>query len=306
MPIPEAQLKEWSLQGPAGTSAETFSAVRRALGGIDTKKYGRPEILMSGSFANETNTARTTDLDIVVLFKDVFYPDVSGLNAHDLSIYQRERTTGRFSIVDARSHVLGLVGKVFGDSEVKLGTKVIELAATEERMPVKLVAACGHKYFYTFPSKPASRFVEGIVFADYAGKETVNYPQQHLENGAAKAKAVTSFRPVVRLFKNFAAQLEQDGQLRPGSAPSYFLESFIYNVPNTSFYSSLESTVQSLLIHWGMSRSKWDEQLQQHKVTKLFGPAETQWDISKAEEFVNACRTAWDGWSEQQPAELGG
>ena len=111
--------------------------------------------------------------------------------------------------------MLAVLGKAFGDSVVKLGTEVIELAATEERMPVKVVAACGHKYFYTFPSKPASRFVEGIVFTDSTGKEIVNYPKQHLENGEAKQKLVSSFRPVVRVFKNLAAHLEQDGKLRP-------------------------------------------------------------------------------------------
>lgn len=294
MPIPEAQLKEWSRQGPAEAGADALAQVTRALGGVDAKRYGRPDITLAGPYASQVNIDGD-EPEIIVLFRDVFYPDVSGLNAHDRAIYDRERSTGRFTVADARAHVQSLLLKQFGDENVRLGATAIRLDLPEGGS-VNIYAACGHKYFYTFPSKPASRFVEGIVYSDYQGREVVDYPAQHAANGAAKAQQCSGFRPVVRVMRQFARHLEADGRLRPGSWSPYFVECMVYNVPNSDFYTTLGSSVLSALIHMGASRGKWDDWLQQNQVVKLFGAKETQWDKAKAELFVDTCRDAFDHW----------
>jgi hypothetical protein len=294
VPIPEAQLKQWATQGPADVAAQALALVTRAMGGMDAKRYGRPDISLSGTYASEANI-EGDEPDVVVLFRDVFYPDVSGLNAHDRAIYERERSSGRFSIADARAHVQSLLLKQFGDENVRLGERAIRLDLPGGA-GVNVYAACGHKYFYTFPSKPASRFVEGIVYADYQGREIVDYPAQHAASGAQKAQQCSGFRPAVRVMRRLAAHLEGAGKLRPGTWSPYFVECMVYNVPNSSFYTTLESTVLSVLMHWSSGKAKWDEWLQQNQVVKLFGAKESQWDKAHAEEFVEACRSAYDGW----------
>jgi hypothetical protein len=296
VPIPEPQLKEWSQRGPAQAAADTLAAVTQGLAALDIKRFGRPEISLGGAFATETDTAADSEVDLIVLLRDVFHPDISELNAHDRAIYERERSAGRFSILEARAHVQSLLGKHFGDDNVRLGPQAIRVDGADGRLPANVYAACGHKYFYTFPSKPAARYVEGIVYTDYQGTEHVSYPAQHIANGEAKAKAVSAFRPAVRACKSLAAHLATQGKLREGTWSPYFVECLVYSVPNSNFFSSLESTLLSVLLHWSSSKPKWDELLQQNQVLKLFGAKESQWDKAHAEAFVDTCRSAWDSW----------
>ena len=294
MPIPEAQLKEWSQRGPTDAAEGALAQVTRAMGGVDVKRYGRPDVSLTGPYASEVNIDGD-EPDVLVLFRDVFYPDVSGLNAHDRAIYDSERSTGRFSIADARAHVQSLLLRHFGDENVRLGATAIRLDLPDGP-GVNVYAACGHKYFYTFPSRPASRFVEGIVYTDYQGREVVDYPAQHAANGAAKAQQCSGFRPAVRVMRRLASHLADAGKLHPGTWSPYFVECMVYNVPNSSFYTTLESTVLSVLMHWSSGKARWDEWLQQNQVVKLFGPKERQWDKAQAEAFVDACRSAFDSW----------
>jgi hypothetical protein len=47
---------------------------------------------------------------------------------------------------------------------------------------------------------------------------------------------------MVRILKNMRTRLIDDGILATGSAPSYFIEGLLYNVPNDKFGTSYEDT----------------------------------------------------------------
>ena len=106
------------------------------------------------------------------------------------------------------------------------------------------------------PHKKYTRFVgerpqdqdvlEGVLFVTTDGKLTINYPKQHLENMTSKHQATNKWlKPTVRIYKNMRTRMVEDGIIKPGTAPSYFLEGVLYNIPPETFGGSYVATVEN-------------------------------------------------------------
>jgi len=78
---------------------------------------------------------------------------------------------------------------------------------------------------------------EGITFYDHSErKNVINYPRQHKDNGIAKNKRTgESYKKTVRMFKNLRDCLIDERMISLNTAPSYYLECLLYNVPDSCF-----------------------------------------------------------------------
>src|ERR1019366_9123253 len=87
------------------------------------------------------------------------------------------------------------------------------------------------------------QYYQGLCFFTPTGTRIVNYPKQHSENCTVKHQATGKwFKPMVRVLKNTRSRLVSEGRIKKGSAPSYFLEGLLYNVPNENFGKSYGDT----------------------------------------------------------------
>ena len=72
------------------------------------------------------------------------------------------------------------------------------------------------------------------------------YPKQHSANCTAKHQGSGLwFKPMVRILKNMRTRLVQTGAIEASTAPSYFIEGLLYNVPNDNFDKTYEDTFVS-------------------------------------------------------------
>src|SRR5262249_37556194 len=117
----------------------------------------------------------------------------------------------------------------------------------------------------------------------------VNYPKRHLENGQAKQQASREwFKPTVRVFKNARTYLIDHGRLADGSAPSYFLQGLLYNVPNDRFGGTARQNLIDVLIWLGENANLFSSFWCQNGLVPLFGPTPEQWDEHEAASFMLA------------------
>lgn len=105
------------------------------------------------------------------------------------------------------------------------------------------------------------------------------------------------FKRTVRIFKNMRNRLTAYEIIKPGSAPSYFVEGMLWNVPNEYFGANYSATVQTCLA--------W---LKQADSTKLACANDLYWLIRENSDvcwnkadydaFRAACQDLWDNWYE--------
>ena len=124
-------------------------------------------------------------------------------------------------------------------NDVKAGDKAIAIAARGNRRKADVVAAIGFRRYYRFKSVSDQSYDEGICLYNAAGTRIANYPKQHSANLTSKHQKTNKWlKPVVRVLKNLRGKLVDDGCIHAGVAPSYYLEGFLYNVPDEKFTSS--------------------------------------------------------------------
>ena len=71
----------------------------------------------------------------------------------------------------------------------------------------------------------------------------VSYPQQHNSKGPRKERSTSGrYKRATRMFKAARDHLVDSNALAKGTAPSYFVECLLYNVPNGLFRSILGET----------------------------------------------------------------
>ena len=281
MPITESTLSRWSHHQAGTAFKQTHVPIREALdahSGLAQFKY---EVLLQGSYKNDTNLGRDSDVDVVVRLSSKLKPRVVALSGEAL----QEDGSHRFALErwqSLREQAMKAMQARFGRA-VKSGRKSIKVPKGKIPADADLVVTLSHK--------------EGIGF--YLPDErrwVASYPQQHHQRGSKKELATRNrFKKTIRMFKAARNQLVDKGMLIKEDAPSYFIECLLYNVPDHLFDQKLAPTYLGILTWLKTARLK-DFQCQNGQLP-LFGPLPEQWSVKKARAFVKALQELWDTWS---------
>jgi hypothetical protein len=103
------------------------------------------------------------------------------------------------------------------------------------------------------------------------------------------------FKPTVRILKNMRNKLVNDGTLKAGVAPSYYIEGLMYNVPDSVFGTKHAATF--------IDAVKWIQQADRSKLVcanwqyYLFGSSAVQWPSADCDLFLSKTIDLWNGWS---------
>ena len=77
MAIPEEQLNTWAQIGAQTTSKQTYATVKLALAGDEAGYNGKDySIFLQGSYGNDTNIYKESDVDVVIRLDSVFTYDL--------------------------------------------------------------------------------------------------------------------------------------------------------------------------------------------------------------------------------------
>jgi hypothetical protein len=295
--IPEAQLETWSKQGAAGQSRDTYATVKRTLEDHSAPYASKSFItFLQGSYGNDTNVYRDSDVDIVIRLDSTFYHD-----AHTLPIIQHaafDRAypgAAQYSLTQFKAEVNSWLVTNFG-SNVRSGKKAIFILGNGNRRDCDVLPAAQYRYYYNFTNQNDQRYAVGICFFLPDGTQIVNYPMQHSENCTAKHQATNNwFKPIMRIYKNMRNHMVNNKMLQDGVAPSYFIEGLLYNVPNDKFGISYADTVVATFNYLvDRDRSEFKCANGIHKL--LENNSHVSWPPVNCQAFLDKLRQLWTDW----------
>lgn len=299
--IPEPQLEVWARQGATVSAVGTYASVRKALLEVTTSpvRYKDVDVYLQGSYRNSTNIRGGSDIDVVVQLNSTWSRDLSGLSGYEAKLYRGTYPNATYLWHHFREDVLSALRGYYGREAVSEGNKCLKIADGTVRLPADVVVCQTYRKYERFYGIHDQSYVEGIKFWDRKdGREVVNFPKAHHDNGAKKngpGSTGGSYKPTVRIFKNARTHLVKRGEIEAGLAPSYFLECLLYNAPNGLFVGTHRQTFLNIL-NWLYAvdlSGLWCQNGQ----TLLFGSTPEQWGLGGAQKLVAALIRLWNGWS---------
>ncbi|MGO4104702.1 nucleotidyltransferase [Leifsonia sp. YAF41] len=190
-------------------------------------------VYAKGSYANNTNVRRDSDVDIAVEFTDCQYYDPASnvtLAEPKPAPYEGDWTPARW-----RQEVVAALKEKFGSSSVDMSGSVAINVPTVIGSRPSIDIVPSFKYVLYDNSTRTSTRVGSCVFPK-SGVKIVNWPQQQYDNGVTKNTATGGrYKYYARALKNAENKLAADGVIT--ALPSYFMECLIYNVDDESLTS---------------------------------------------------------------------
>ena len=172
MTLSAGQIKEWSQRGDPIHAWYSYEMVRGSL--VDGRLEGTWSVYPQGSYANKTNIAADSDVDLVVALTSSFYPDKGKLSLIEEVEYgkyyeQADRTWQHFH--DAVTRILRQ------DFWVEEGSKAVKVRSGLIRLPADVLIALEHRYYQSFPSFEGQVFVDGVQFYRSGNAQDRQLPQ---------------------------------------------------------------------------------------------------------------------------------
>ena len=241
----EAQFREWGK--PPGTTEETrcenaVSAVRNAIKASQRLSSKNVTVFYQGSYRNNTNVKKDSDVDIGVVCNDVFFYDLpDGTDASRCGIVPAEYTYQAF-----KNDVGEALASYFGSGAVTRGNKAFDLHETTYHVDADVAPFFEYRRYSS-----VDRYIEGVELrTDRDSARIRNWPEQHYDNGTTK-NTNTGFRykRVVRGLKALSSEMVA-AKVQGADIPGFLIECLVWNVPNTLLNSDDYSTdVRSSIIH---------------------------------------------------------
>jgi hypothetical protein len=296
MPIPEAQLETWSHQGAVTTAKLTHESIRNALSNQDSLVRERDfSIYLQGSYANDTNIRSDSDVDVVIQLDSSWYQDISQLPPQDQQLYNSLYTSATYTEREFRPEVIQSLQSYFGAPLVQGGNKSVKVLPASGRLPADVVVCSQFRKYRFFHGLEDREYVQGIGFHAQDGGLIVHFPKLHQQNGEGKnAETNGWFKWTVRVFKNIRTYLVDHNVINPDTAPSYFLECMLFNVPSAEFGQSLGETFCNI-VNW-LRKQDMNGFACLSEQTMLFGSSSDQWSPEKARQFISAAIKLWNDW----------
>lgn len=242
-------------------------------------------VYAKGSYANNTNVRRDSDVDIVVQLTECEYFDYYGdqPDVHNPSPYEGPWTKDSWRRAVTRAMVAAFDDV---DTSGKIAVKIPAVAGS--RPPIDVVPAFDYRLFWN-PRR--TDWSAGSCVWSSVGKQIVNWPDQQLDNGRAKNDRTRKrYKNTARVLKNAKNHLAAAGTIK--DLPSYLMECLAWNVPDPVLWSGstpaydFQETLRWLWLHLGddYRHDDWDEP---NQLKYLFG-AHQKWTVADAQGLVRA------------------
>ncbi|WP_028349817.1 nucleotidyltransferase domain-containing protein [Bradyrhizobium murdochi] len=300
MAIPENQLETWTHIGAAAQSAATYQSIKGVIESSNAPYASRRiDSFLQGSYGNDTNVyGADSDVDIVLRTKAFFHYNLDSLSEGEKTAFRTVHPTdSKYQLANFRDDAIKWLYDQYKTDLDTSGKKALRLKATDNRRSSDILLVAPHRKYTRYYSEQDKQCVDGVMFITTDGTSIINYPKQHSENMTWKHQNTEErLKPTVRIFKNMRNRLIRDGKLKSGSAPSYFIEGMLYNVPANQFVRSRQATVENC---WG-----WINNCNSHAdLTCANGihplvrdNTHTSWSVQGYIDFLEGVRRLWQGW----------
>jgi hypothetical protein len=296
--IPESQLDIWSHQGSITNSSNTYNAIKNVLEAGDTPYSARDyEVFLQGSYGNDTNIYAESDVDIVIRLNECWLTDLDDLSEDQKVAYKQWVVDAKYGLPDFKKDVLSVLKGKYANDVKDDGDKAIMIAANGNRRKADVIVAIQFRRYRSFVSSSNQQFTTGMCFRNKAKELIANYPKQHSANLTTKHQGTGNWlKPMIRILKNLRGKLIDDGLLKAGIAPSYYLEGLLYNVPSDKFTTSYQHCFINAM-NWIQKEADKEKLLCVNEQYYLLREnSHVCWPPSNAGAYLNAAIKRWNNW----------
>lgn len=289
--------RDWEtwLQNATGPSSateqqdrdRTEKRVRDAIA-ADSRLAGNVRIFAKGSYANNTNVRRDSDVDVAVEWKLWSY--ISKRNeAADLPWSQVGVEVADRDLPpepqEYRRWIEEALLRAYGSSLVDTsGNKHIHVIAGSTTLDADVVPCFRHKLHLAAKTNP----YVGIRLYPRTGNSLENWPEQNLANGNAKnLKSSLRYKKVIRAIKRLENDMIDVGRL-DDPVHGYFIECLLYNLPHSTFLGDRwKQTVLNVLaaLYQCLERGATNDWLEVNERKWLWRSGQT-WSQAEAKDFA--------------------
>jgi len=296
--IPEAQLNTWTGVGSVQQSSATYQSIKNVLDHSDAPYAGRRvDSFLQGSYYNDTNIYGDSDVDIGLRTRSLFHYNIDALPEPQKAEFKRVfPTAAEYDLAAFKKDVVAWLNKNYGGDLDTSGKKALRLKPNGNRRSADVLLVAPHKRYTRYISEQDRDFVEGVMFFTSSGTSIINYPKQHSDNMTSKHQATNNqLKPTVRIFKNIRNKMVEKGMIKPGTAPSYFIEGMLHNVPAEQFTANRQKTVEAC---WGwVNTSDHGSLMCANRIHPLSRDnVSTSWPTQGYIDFLTSVRTLWSQW----------
>lgn len=290
MAIPESQLETWSHQGSITNSANTGNSIKNAIdnyqGFPDDISYN---VYLQGSYKNSTNIYGDSDVDVVVELTSSFYNNLTEEQKAILGL-----TTATYGYYRFRDDIETCLRDYYMTENVETGNKVFKIKPNTNRLPAD-VLVCSEYHLY-YGNLQADRYYVGIAFYTRNPEQRIiNFPNYHSDNATTKHQSTNQrFKPTVRIFKNMRNHIVEHKNFSKSTAPSYFVECLLANIPNDQFVNTPQSTF--INCHNYLNNNSMDNFMCLNGIRPLWGDTTENWNQDEARYFLDQLSNLWNNW----------
>ncbi len=297
MTIPLSQLNTWSGQGATVTSASTYATLRSALEDANATYTDRNfTIFLQGSYGNDTNIYAESDVDVVIRYDGAFFHDIVTRPADEQTAFHAAHPSASYAYSDFKENVRQALRAKFKDA-VKPGTKAFTIEADGNRRKADVIVAFEYRRYYKFKAIYDESHVTGMCFILKDGTRVTNYPGLHSENLTKKHQATSKkFKPMVRIFKNARSRMIEDGLIAEGSAPSYYIEGLLHNVPDDQFVGDYQDIFLNILNWLYATKDRTNFECANGQYYLLRDGFHTCWPCTDGANFIDGLIKLWNNW----------
>ena len=285
----EAQFREWAK--PPGKSEQdrcdnAVSAIRNAIKASDKLRMRDVSVFLHGSYRNNTNVRKDSDVDIGILCTDSMFNDYPrGTSKEDFG-----HISGTYFYEQFKNEIEEALVNHFGRDAVERSDKAFDVHEISYHVEADVAAFFEHRRY-----DKNGYYNKGVaLLTDREKKRIVNWPEQHYKNGTRKNTATgTRFKSIVRVLKSQSDEMSGVG-IKESNVPGFLIECLIWNVPNNNFqsYSYTADVRASLAFLFNNTRTyegckDWREV---SELIDLFHSGQ-KWTWQQAHAFTSA---AWD------------
>lgn len=297
MAISEEQLETWSHQGSITQSSATYNTIKTALKSSNAPYAGKGyEIFLQGSYGNDTNIYKESDVDILIVLKTAFTYDIEDLDGNQQAAFKSVYSSNApYGYSAFKKDVQTFLRDKYGNS-IKEGNKAIHIEANGNRRKADVIIALKHRRYNQFSSATSEHHETGISFYAADNTKIYNYPKQHSTNCTAKHKVTAEwFKPMVRILKNMRSKMIEQKVIEANLAPSYYIEGLLYNVPNDKFGNSYTDSFIKC-INWLINIDRKDLLCANEQYYLLRDNSPVTWRDADCTKFLTALCNLWKQW----------
>ncbi len=290
----ESTFREWS-KPSSDTEEEKCSNTERMIKAaiIENPPLSKRniEIFVQGSYKNNTNVRRESDVDICICCNDVFFFQDSTDETIKKAIANYNE--GDYQYTTFKNEVEAALVAKFGKNMITRGNKAFDVHASSYRVDADVVPTFEHRRFY-IDYYGQIKYYKGTELHPDNGGRIINWPNQHYENGVQKNKDTNGrYKFMVRILKRLRNEMEENNNSSANPITSYLIECLVWNTPNNEFgHIDYLDDIQNVLAHTyneTISYEKCKEWGEVNELKYLFNGQ--KWTWQQAHSFLGA---AWN------------